>query len=751
MISYCPYCHVIQSENIEFCHFCQKILYHADNLYEELNKRGIWTIFCTKEMQCTDACQTLTIGREDFYTKTFCGHYVSKQHVRIIECNGKVQITDLESTNGTYIVDEKTQDWKKIHPNKNILLESGSFIRLGLETICQVWIQWKPDRIESLPHQSGAEEKNIDEYNSYNLQNRNHQIIANIYIRNNEYFLKSLHDSQVYLNSQKILLAPLQMGDRIYLDTYDYEYWGNKLIPCTPLIPPKITLQNIDIPKRLKIDKLQFPLSQFTAILGASGAGKSTLLHILTKWLPVSSDSIQSTTDVLPAYVPQYDIVHEDLTIQDSLFYTSLLHDTKTPIAQIQERVQENLKRVHLEDKAHEIIKHLSGGQRKRVNIANVLIAQDTSYLILDEPTSGLDANQDYNIMQLLSQFSQQGRTIVITTHNLYNLSQTKYVVQLEQGEIKYTGTSSQLFAYHDIQMKNANKLYQSENYNQATTIHTKGSFFRVPWWILVQRLCKEKFSLQLQNIITHWLPFLLIPFGIGLLIHIALQDNEEVRLFLSSVSAFWLAMSLSSQELRKKRFKIFLHEKLANIRTHTFFIAYIVYYTCLNILQTFFLILPTFYHLYTKQTFNEQYILSSYPTFFLLTFLMGISGTICGLIASCIESIGLWKNKFKISTELSIAFLTIFQLIFSELLMGMPGTAIEYFILKWNSLRQILYHFTFSRYIDMAYKAYYNSQNQYDWQFFANIAVFSIWAILIPLVIFLFKLYGAKPDESYL
>ena len=82
---------------------------------------------------------------------------------------------------------------------------------------------------------------------------------------------------------------------------------------------------------------------------------------------------------------------------------------------------------------------------------------------------------------------------------------------------------------------------------------------------------------------------------------------------------------------------------------------------------------------------------------------------------------------------------------------MGMPGTAIEYFILKWNSLRQILYHFTFSRYIDMAYKAYYNSQNQYDWQFFANIAVFSIWAILIPLVIFLFKLYGAKPDESYL
>lgn len=45
-----------------------------------------------------------------------------------------------------------------------------------------------------------------------------------------------------------------------------------------------------------------------------------------------------------------------------------------------------------------------------------------------------------------------------------------------------------------------------SENYNRATTIHTKGSFFRVPWWILVQRLYKEKFSLQLQNIITHWL-----------------------------------------------------------------------------------------------------------------------------------------------------------------------------------------------------------------------------------------------------
>ncbi len=170
--------------------------------------------------------------------------------------------------------------------------------------------------------------------------------------------------------------------------------------------------------------------SELIAMMGPAGAGKTTLLKALNGYSrPASGQVLFNGLDLYQhydrfrqqlAYVPQDDIVHPQLTVREALYFSAKLRTDLTE-PEIETRIDNLLRELNLADKKNTIIgspenKVLSGGQRKRVNIAMELIT-DTPVLFLDEPTSGLSSYDAEGVILLLKRLSREGKTIIATIH----------------------------------------------------------------------------------------------------------------------------------------------------------------------------------------------------------------------------------------------------------------------------------------------------------------------------------------------
>lgn len=168
---------------------------------------------------------------------------------------------------------------------------------------------------------------------------------------------------------------------------------------------------------------------ELVAIMGGSGAGKTTLLSIFNGSLKPQSGTLAinghpiHTPEArsLIGFVPQDDLLIEELTVWQNLYYTAkLCFDTLAP-EQIDAKVNTLLTDLGL-DKARDLIvgsplnKTISGGQRKRLNIALELI-REPAVIFLDEPTSGLSSSDTDNVMGLLKEQTCRGRLVVLNIH----------------------------------------------------------------------------------------------------------------------------------------------------------------------------------------------------------------------------------------------------------------------------------------------------------------------------------------------
>ena len=168
---------------------------------------------------------------------------------------------------------------------------------------------------------------------------------------------------------------------------------------------------------------------QLVALVGGSGAGKSTLMKSLLRIAPLSSGVVYLNGDDLRqnwaiyrsqvGYVPQDDIIHRNLTVEEVLTYACRLR--LPPDTDIKQKVTNILEQIKLSHVPHTLVSNLSGGQRKRVSIGVELLA-DPKLFFLDEPTSGLDPGLDKEMMQLLREQANRGRTIVLVTHATGNI-----------------------------------------------------------------------------------------------------------------------------------------------------------------------------------------------------------------------------------------------------------------------------------------------------------------------------------------
>ncbi len=170
---------------------------------------------------------------------------------------------------------------------------------------------------------------------------------------------------------------------------------------------------------------------ELVGIMGGSGAGKSTLLSVLLGVLKPHEGAVLLNGEPLDrqlrrarsilGYVPQDDLVLDNLTVEENLLYSGRIRLPDLPEARLRARVTQVLRDTGLLEKkdlrvGNPVSKVLSGGQRKRLNIGIELLA-DPELFFLDEPTSGLSSRDSKAIIGLLSQLTRRGKLVFVVIH----------------------------------------------------------------------------------------------------------------------------------------------------------------------------------------------------------------------------------------------------------------------------------------------------------------------------------------------
>ncbi len=191
-------------------------------------------------------------------------------------------------------------------------------------------------------------------------------------------------------------------------------------------------------------------------LMGASGSGKSTLLSVLNGSENPSSGRVlingidihkeNKKVEGIIGFIPQDDLLIEDLTVFENLYYSARLcfgHYTKEKIAELAEKVLLNLGLSEIRNLkvGSSLAKTISGGQRKRLNIGLELLREPT-VLFVDEPTSGLSSRDSENIMDLLKELSLRGKMIFVVIHqpssDIFKMFDTLIILDVGGFQIYY-------------------------------------------------------------------------------------------------------------------------------------------------------------------------------------------------------------------------------------------------------------------------------------------------------------------------
>ena len=256
------------------------------------------------------------------------------------------------------------------------------------------------------------------------------------------FFLKYISENQLYLNGLPISQGYFytfpsggslrsSQGFPLYYTDIVSKFMEEKNRDRLSLVASDLTFRFPD--GHSAVSAVNFSVSEGTliGILGASGSGKTTLLNILSGSLTPTEGhiringrdvhSVDRDLEGVIGYVPQDDMLIEDLTVYGNLYYAAALSFRDKNESELKELVEKTLSNLGLLDKKDMKVgtplnKVISGGQRKRLNIALELI-REPSVLFLDEPTSGLSSRDSENVMDLLRELTLKGKLVITVLH----------------------------------------------------------------------------------------------------------------------------------------------------------------------------------------------------------------------------------------------------------------------------------------------------------------------------------------------
>lgn len=184
-------------------------------------------------------------------------------------------------------------------------------------------------------------------------------------------------------------------------------------------------------------------------LLGPNGAGKSTTMKILTgivtadggeaHILGLNADKGQDEIRRQVGYVPQNITLYEKLNAKDNLVFFGEMYGVRGK--QLEERIDEVLRQIGLENRAKEAVEGFSGGMKRRINIAAALLHKP-KLLILDEPTVGIDPQSRNHIFEMIRSLKASGVTIIYSTHYMEEVEALcDEAAIIDQGQVIAQGT----------------------------------------------------------------------------------------------------------------------------------------------------------------------------------------------------------------------------------------------------------------------------------------------------------------------
>jgi len=215
---------------------------------------------------------------------------------------------------------------------------------------------------------------------------------------------------------------------------------------------------------KVLLDRVSFAMPEkcLVGVIGPSGAGKSTLLGAMTGMRPADTGTVlYDNRDLYQDYaelrhriglVPQENILHTQLTARRALQYSAELRfPADTTSVERAARVTEVMEELGLAKHAETRADRLSGGQLKRMNVAQELLTRP-SLLFLDEPTSGLDPGLDKSVMLQLRDLAHDGRTIIVVTHSVLNLlTCDRLLILAPGGRMAFYGPPGEALGYFGL------------------------------------------------------------------------------------------------------------------------------------------------------------------------------------------------------------------------------------------------------------------------------------------------------------
>ena len=260
-----------------------------------------------------------------------------------------------------------------------------------------------------------------------------------------------------FLNGQRITKATVTGADVIGIGPASFRLVGDELQEFVDGGDISLDARGLTVTLpngKVLLDDVSVPLGErcLLGVIGPSGAGKSTLLGALTGMRPATAGSVfYDGRDLYANYaelrhriglVPQENILHTQLSARRALGYAAELRVPRdTSPAERTRRIGAVLGELSLTAHAETRTASLSGGQQKRVNVALELLTKP-SLLFLDEPTSGLDPGLDMSVMEMMSGLARDGRTVIVVTHSVANLSVCdRLLVLVPGGKVAYFGS----------------------------------------------------------------------------------------------------------------------------------------------------------------------------------------------------------------------------------------------------------------------------------------------------------------------
>lgn len=433
---------------------------------------------------------------------------------------------------------------------------------------------------------------------------------------------------------------------------------------------------------------------ELVAIIGGSGAGKSTILNCMCGYLQPSSGEVYiNGTDLyqnfdslkkLIGYVPQSDIVYDNLTLYDMLSYTAKLRLPKDASESERETaIERAIGLVELTEKKNSYIKALSGGQKKRASIAVELLS-DPNLLYLDEPASGLDPGTERNLMQSLREMADSGKTVILVTHSTLQLKLCDKIIFMGKGgnlcyfgsyddALEFFGISDIVDVYNmitDEPMKWRTKFDGMTVRTGPGRANARGlSSGRREKKVQLPVLCGRYLKLVAND--RQRLLLLLVQAPILALLISLVADGQEFEqyemtkslLFALSCSAFWVGMLNAIQEVCKER-SILKREYMTGLSLNSYLLSKILVLGILCLIQSA-LIIGVF--AITVGIPEEGVFMGPAAELFITTFLTAVASSAMGLFVS-----SLFTNADRAMTVAPILLMP--QILFSGLIFHLEG-----------------------------------------------------------------------------